>query len=240
MPKHILIIGASRGLGDALAKGLPDAGDRVWLVARGEPRSLARNDGVTREWIQADLGKAEAPARIAATLGDQPVDLLLYNAGIWEPTAFSIDYDFAAEDPAVLQQVLYVNLTAALLCVQTLLPNLLGADHARIVFTGSTSGLENVRGREVAYGASKFGLRGAAHALREQLRPHGIGVTCLNPGSMANEIDYDAGIDAVRAQYGDGAVPVGDVVTLVKCIVSLSPAACVKEVDLPALGDAHV
>lgn len=240
MTKNILIIGASRGLGDAFAKGLPEAGDHVWLVARGEPRSLQRADGVVRRWIQADLGKADAPMLIAAALEKTPVELLLYNAGIWEPSAFSGDYDFATEDPDVLLRVLHVNLTAALLSIHQLLPNLIAADHARIILTGSTSGLENVRGREVAYGASKFGLRGAAHALREQLRPHGIGVTCINPGSMANEIDYDAGIDAVREKYGDDAVPVGDVVALAKCIAALSPGACVKEVDLPALGDRHV
>ncbi|HRW09929.1 MAG TPA: SDR family NAD(P)-dependent oxidoreductase [Caldilineaceae bacterium] len=240
MAKTIVIIGASRGLGDALAKGLPAVGDQVWLVARGEPRSLGRDDGVTRRWIQADLNEADAPSTIATALADTPVDLLLYNAGIWEPTAFSDDYDFVSEDPDVLLRVLHVNLTAAVLSIHQLLPNLMAADHARIILTGSTSGLENVRGREVAYGASKFGLRGAAHALREQLRPHGIGVTCINPGSMANEIDYDAGVDAVRKKYGDSAVPVGDVVALVRCIASLSPGACVKEVDLPALGDPHV
>jgi short-subunit dehydrogenase len=240
MPKNILIIGASRGLGDAFAKGLPDAGDSVWLVARGRPRSLDRQDQVTRHWVAADLHLPDAPERIATAVGDTPLDLLLYNAGIWEPTAFGADYDFVTEDPVELVKVLTVNLTAAITCIHRLLPNVLRADHARIFLTGSTSGLENIRGREVAYGASKFGLRGAAHALREQLRPYGIGVTCLNPGSIANEIPYERGADAVWATYADAAIPVQDLVTLVKCIATLSPATCVKEIDIPALGDYHV
>ena len=77
MARNILIIGASRGLGDALAKGLPETGDRVWLVARGEPRSLARADGVVRTWIQADLNEPAAPTQIHAALGDTSIDLLV-------------------------------------------------------------------------------------------------------------------------------------------------------------------
>ena len=50
-----LIIGASKGLGDAFAKGLPSKGDTVWLIARSRPASLSLTDGVIRRWLQIDM-----------------------------------------------------------------------------------------------------------------------------------------------------------------------------------------
>lgn len=50
---NFVIVGASKGLGDAFAKG--HIGDHVWIVSRSRPASLALNDGVHRTWIEADL-----------------------------------------------------------------------------------------------------------------------------------------------------------------------------------------
>ena len=146
----MLIIGASRGLGAAFSAGLPQTGDEVWLVSRSRP-ALGHEDGVVRHWIEADVAAPQAGAGIAAALGERALDVLVYNAGIWESRGFEPDYDFRDVSEAETQRIVAVNLTGAITCIQAAVPALLRARHAKIVLIGSTSGLENVRAREVAY-----------------------------------------------------------------------------------------
>jgi short-subunit dehydrogenase len=234
--KRILIIGASRGLGGALNRWLPERGDTVWLVSRTQPW-LADTDGVARRWIPADLAQPEAAPRIAEALGGGRLDVVIYNAGIWEDSAFGSEYDFERVSPEENGRILTVNLSAAIHCIQRLIPNLRGSDNGKLVFIGSTSGLENIGTREVAYNASKMGLRGAAHALREDLRPDGIGVTIVNPGSFAGEASYETSAEEIARRHNGELVPMQDLVALIKCVVSLTRATVVKEIDVPALGD---
>jgi NAD(P)-dependent dehydrogenase (short-subunit alcohol dehydrogenase family) len=107
------------------------------------------------------------------------------------------------------------------------------------VLVGSTSGLPHAATREVAYSASKFGLRGVAHALRPTLRESGIAVTCVNPGWISSDVPYEEGPEAVLAARGRACIPLHDVVSLVRCVLSLSPAACVKEIDMPAMAETN-
>lgn len=232
--KNILVIGGSRGLGDAFSIGLPDMKDTVLLVSRSEPASLNRTDGVARQWIEADLASSNAGEILAESIGDLPLDLLIYSAGIWEQKSFE-------EEPVEnLQKIIAVNLTSAITSIHALLPNLKKARHAKIILIGSTSGLDNEGGSAVAYTASKFGLRGLAHCLREYLRKDGIAVTCINPGSMATDLSFDEGAEAAIKKHDGKRIPVHDIVSLVKTIAALSPASCVKELHVPALNDTDV
>lgn len=235
--KNILIVGASRGLGDALSQGLPQTGDTAWLVSRGKPQSLMQQDAVNRIWIEADLSSNAASQQIVAALDGQRLDALVYNVGIWESTAFSDDYDFEGINPVDHQRILQVNLLSAIHCIQAVLSNLRQANHAKVILIGSISGVENTGSPEVAYVASKFGVRGIAHALRENLRADGIAVTCINPGMIATEVSYETGIDQALAQFNGTQIPVHDVVAIARCILSLSPASCVKEISMPAMAD---
>jgi short-subunit dehydrogenase len=235
----ILLTGASRGLGHAFNLGLPEPGDSLWLVSRSEPKMDASN-GVTRHWIQADLSEPKAATTIAEALGNKPLDTLIYNAGIWENTAFSSHYNFEAIPEVETLNILNINLTVALLCVQKLLPNLYQSVQAKIILIGSTSGMDNPHVPEVAYNTSKMGLRGLAQALRENLRERLIPVTCINPGSIATvSATYEMGREATVAATHGKLIPMQDMVTLVRCVLSLSNATCVKEIDLPATADTN-
>ncbi|NER83536.1 MAG: SDR family oxidoreductase [Leptolyngbya sp. SIO1D8] len=235
--KNMLILGASRGLGDALSRGLPQDGDTAWLVSRGKPQNLMQQDGVNRIWIEADMSNAAATHQMVTALEGQRLDALIYNVGIWESTAFSDDYDFAAIAPTDHERIMQVNLLSAIHCIQAVLPNLKQANYAKVILIGSISGVENTGSPEVAYVASKFGVRGIAHALRENLRADGIAVSCINPGMIATEVPYEAGINQALAQFSGTQIPVQDVVAIARCILSLSHASCVKEIMMPALAD---
>ncbi len=236
--RHHVIVGASRGIGAALAAGVPDPGDRAWLVSRGRPAVLDRDDGVRREWVEADLTDPGAADRIAGAIPAERLDVVVYNAGIWEDDGFSSGYRFEAVPDPQTDAVVAVNLTAAIKCLQRLLPRLRRSDNGKIVLTGSTSGLPQAATQEVAYSASKFALRGVAHALRHATRADGVGVTVVNPGSVVTSMDLDAPLERVLAAH-PGMIPLHDLVALVRCVVALSPGSCVKEVDLPAMSDAN-
>ncbi len=234
--KTFVVLGGSMGLGDAFAKGLPAGGDRIWIVSRTAPVSLQVQDGVDRRWIRADLAQASSGRNIADAIGGDALDVAVYNAGIWESRGFTPQYDFEADDPAEIARIVGVNLTSAITCLQALLPNLRRSGNAKIVLVGSTDGLENVGSSQAAYVASKFGLRGAAHALRSHVRKDRIGVTVLNLGTIAGS-PFEDGLTSALDVGGGRSMPAHDIVALVRCIVDLSAASCVKEVVMPAMAD---
>ena len=175
----------------------------------------------------------DTTSRIASSVGEA-LDVLVYNTGIWEPEAFSRRYNPETVSDDTTREIIAVNLTGAITVCTALLPALRRSNNPKIILIGSVNGLEHTGMREVAYNASKFGLRGVAHALRENLRSDGVGVTCINPGS----IDTDA-LEPEQASRTD-LIPAFDLVRLVRCICDLSNATCVKEVDVPAMQDTMV
>lgn len=235
--KNYIIFGASKGLGDAFVKGLPEQGDQVWIVSRSKPGSLALNDGVERTWIEADLARPDAARNITDALASEPIDVLIYNVGIWEKEGFQEHYDFEKDDPADIANIVHVNITSTITAIQALLPNVRMSGAGKIILIGSTAGLEHTNNAQVSFVASKFGLRGIANALREHVRKDGIAVTCINPGELAAGVPYEDGADKAIAMYNGTRIPVQDIVSIVKCIVSLSSAACVKEIHVPAITD---
>jgi short-subunit dehydrogenase len=234
---NFVVLGASRGLGDAFVKGLPEKGDRVWMISRSVPESLSLNDGVNRIWIEADLSRSESSNRIAEALNEETIDVLIYNAGIWETEGWQSHYDFEKDNPEEIANIIHVNTTSAILCTQKLLPNLKKSEKAKVFLIGSTDGIENNGSNQVSYVASKFGIRGIASALRENLRKYQIGVTCINPGNIAATIPYEEGAEKAISLYKGTSIPVQDIVSLVKAIAHLSKASCVKEINMPAMMD---
>ncbi|MBH5318823.1 SDR family oxidoreductase [Paenibacillus sp. GSMTC-2017] len=237
--KSYIVFGASKGLGDAFVKGLPQAGDRVWVVSRTRPDSVDLNDGVHRVWIQADLSQQHASSIISEALQGEKLDVLLYNVGIWEKEGFEDHYDFEKDTPAEIANIIHVNMTSTIICIQSLLPNLRKSDAGKIILTGSSAGLDNTNNTQVSFVASKFGMRGIASALREYVRKDGIAVTCINPGELAAEIPYEDGAERAIVEYNGTRIPVQDIVALVKCVVSLSNVSCVKEINIPAITDVN-
>lgn len=212
----------------AYAKHLGAQGDFLYLVSRTRPDSLDLQDGIKRHWFEADLTEAGIHQKIAAQI---PVlDAIIHNAGTWESSAFSRDYEFASVPEAETRNVIELNLTAPILLTQALLPQLKVSSNPKIVLIGSINGLENAAMPEVAYNASKFGLRGVAHSLREHLRSERIGVSIINPGAIGWE-------GSVVQNF---LIPPIDLVKLTRTILEMSRFSVVKEVDIPAMHDPQV
>lgn len=236
---HLLIVGASRGLGRAFAEGLPRPGDHVVGVSRSLPSGLALPDKVTSGWIEADLSMPEVAARRVAEQAPPQVDALIHNVGIWEPAAFSESYRFLEESDATVGRLIDVNITASLLLLKALLPRLLAAPNPRLILTGSTSALPGCGRPEVAFGASKAALNGIASALREGFRAQRLGITTLQLGYLNTDDGLDVPVLDAAARGGGAQVPVHDVVAVVRTLLDLSPASFVRELVMPAILDSR-
>jgi len=223
--KTILVVGASRGIGLAVAKHLASRTDRLLSVSRTEAE--------IGEWIQADLSNLAGVETVANAIKDDCLDALLYMGGTWENHAFTSQYRFEDCSDADIAQVIAVNLVAPIRLVKALLPELRRSNNPKIIFMGALSGRDNFPGREVANSASKFGLRGVVHSLREELRSQQIGVTVINPGNVGTpEVLADL---AANNLSGGEAIPLTDLLSIIDCVLSLSRATCIKEIDVPAM-----
>jgi NAD(P)-dependent dehydrogenase (short-subunit alcohol dehydrogenase family) len=223
--KRILVAGASRGIGLAVAEHL------VWQCDR--LLSVSRTEAAIGEWIQADLSDLAGVERVANAIGNDHLDALLYMGGTWETHAFTSQYRFEDCSDADIAQVIAVNLVAPIRLVKALLPALRRSENPKIIFMGALSGRDNFPGREVANSASKFGLRGVVHSLREELRSQQISVTVINPGNVGTpEVLADLAAESLSS---DEAIPLTDLLSIIDCVLSLSRSTCIKEIDVPAM-----
>jgi short-subunit dehydrogenase len=229
--KNILIVGASKGLGNSMVEGLAEKNDTLYLVSRTKPLNLMIKKNYTKIWIKADMSNPECVNKILETVLEKPIDVFIYNAGIWETTKFE-----EVPETEVIN-IINVNLTSAILLTKKILKNLRKGKSKKIIFIGSGCGLENDGSDSIIYSATKFGTRGITHSLREYLRQDMISVSCINPGSIASDIPINKGLDFALKKYSKERIPVADIIGIIKFIVNSSIATCIKEVNVPALKD---
>lgn len=220
MTLHLLIVGATGGIGAGAARHLAARGHRLWTVSR--------RPAETGEWIEADVATDAGLDAVRDRIGSRRLDAILYLGGTWESGAFTDAYRFAASSRDEARSVLAVNLTAPILLAQALAPALSRSDDPRILLIGALSGRDGGASPEVANTASKFGLRGAAQALRLSLP--GVGVTVLNPGNIATD-EVEADIEEGRFSP-QVPIPMSDVLATIDYVLACSPATTVAEIDL--------
>lgn len=216
--KRIIVAGASRGLGAALARHLVASGAEVISLSRGPSEHGT--------WIRCDLNDPAEIAGISGSINGR-IDALIVVAGIWEAEAFSPGYTLAGSSVEEICRIIAVNLQAPILLARALLARL---RTGKIVLVGSTSGLDNPGTPEVAYNASKAGLRGAAQALAQSLKGQGIQVAILNPGDIGTDDVLQA--KAEGAMRDAGNLPTTDLLAAVEFMLGLSQDASFCEVSL--------
>jgi uncharacterized protein len=174
-----LLTGATGGIGQAVARALDAAGARVVLSARrGELlQELLAGLGDGAGCLPADLSDRGAAAELARRAG--AVDVLVANAAL--PASGRLD----GFSPAEIDRALDVNLRAPIQLTRAVLPGMLERGRGHLVFVSSLSGKVASSGSSV-YSATKFGLRGFAAGLREDLHLSGVGVTVVFPGFVSD------------------------------------------------------
>jgi short-subunit dehydrogenase len=183
--RTVLVTGASGGLGHAIARALAARGARLVLTARRlevlEPLAAETRGRA----VACDLADRSALERLVDVAG--PVDALVANAGL---SASGPIHKFTVEQ---VDRALDVNLRAPMVLARLMCEGLVARGGGHIVFVSSLNGKVGTAGSSV-YAATKFGLRGFAQGLREDLRPRGVGVSTVFPGFIRNAgIFHDSG-----------------------------------------------
>jgi NAD(P)-dependent dehydrogenase (short-subunit alcohol dehydrogenase family) len=223
-----LVTGSSRGIGGAIALALARAGAEVALTARDEAglgavAATIMGAGGRAHVLPADLlddaAVLELAERARAVLGH--VDVVVHNAGGGPPHA-----DFARTPRAGWDTVLRLNLRAPMLLTQMLLPDVLKSAAGALIFISSIAGTMGSAGA-AAYSAAKFGIRGFAQSVFEEVREHGVRVAVICPGFVDTAmIPPNRKVDRARMLRPE------DVADAVIFALSSSSTAAVAEITL--------
>jgi short-subunit dehydrogenase len=187
--KVALVTGASAGLGVEFARHLAKRGHRLVLAARRKERldELAKELGNARA-VAIDLSKKDSAAKLLADIeaNGETVDLLVNNAG------FGLIGRFAELDANRLRQMIDLNVGALTDLCRGVTPGMIERKSGAILNLASTAAFQP--GPKMAvYFATKAFVLSLSEALHEELKPHGIKVSCLCPGPTRTEFGDVAG-----------------------------------------------
>ena len=192
--KWALVTGASAGIGKALAEELARGGTNLVLTARRRERleELARNlaaqNKVEVRVFVADLAVPDGPETIFefTTAQGIEVELLINNAG------FGVYGEFADRDARRLTEMVQVNCIAAVHLTRLYLPRMVAQGHGDVMILASTAAFQAVPFISTYAATKAFDLL-FAEGLAEEVKPHGVRVCALCPGSTESEFAEVAG-----------------------------------------------
>jgi 3-oxoacyl-[acyl-carrier protein] reductase len=221
-----LITGASRGIGLAIAKNLAAMGAKISVCARDAGNLIAAAADLERHGIKvlavpADVSRATDIAPLVQkteqSLG--AIEILVNNAGIgvFSPIQEASETDWDA--------VLDTNLKSVFLLSRAVAPGMISRRSGHIVNIVSLAGKNAFAGGGV-YCASKWGLLGLTECMAEDLRPHGIRVSAVCPGSVATDFSPPSKKDPRKMLQPE------DVAHAVAMIVTQAPQSFISEVLL--------
>jgi NAD(P)-dependent dehydrogenase (short-subunit alcohol dehydrogenase family) len=182
----VLITGANRGIGLALAQQYAADGWKVIATARDKAKAseLSRLPGVRVESLE--VADDEAISALARTLQGEAIDVLFNNAGIAGREAATL----GSIDSAVWAETLRVNVIAPIKVAEAFAEHVAASRQKKMAFVSSQLGsIEwNTTGGRYSYNSSKAALNMAARSLSVDLRPRGIAVGLLHPGHVRTDM----------------------------------------------------
>lgn len=179
--KRWWLVGASEGLGRALAHKLSDAGATVILSARSEDRlrDLADELSGPAEVVTVDVSDMESCKRAAEAAGK--VDGVVWLAGVYWPQS-ARDWN-----PEQVEAMFDINLTGAARILGHVVPNMVERGSGHIVLTSSLTGFRGLP-KSIGYTASKAGVMSLAECLYADLRGSGVRAQVANPGFIRTRL----------------------------------------------------
>jgi short-subunit dehydrogenase len=230
---NIIITGASRGLGKAIAEIFAANGYNLYLTSITETRLYKTLDELLNKYpsvtIKArpfDLGKKSQAKEFGKwCLENCSPDILINNAGSF--TGANV-HD---EEEGALEEMIETNLYSAYHLTRVIVPEMIKKKSGHIFNMSSIAGLKAYPGGG-SYSISKYALHGFSVNLREELKPHSIRVTTVFPGAAYTDSWAATGIDKKRFMEAE------DIAKMIFAASQLSPQACVEDIILrPQLGD---
>jgi short-subunit dehydrogenase len=231
---NVVITGASRGLGFAMAEKFASGGHALILCSQNEQRLMAAAEDLRKRFpsivVQtkaADLSVKSGVQQFGNWILEQKIetDVLINNAGSFVPGSVH------EEPEGALEEMIAVNLYSAYHLTRILLPGMKERKRGHIFNMCSIASLKAYNNGG-AYSISKFALLGFTKNLREEMKPHNIKVTAILPGAAYTDSWKSSGVSEQRLMEAN------DIADMVYAASLLSPQACVEEILLrPQLGD---
>lgn len=230
---NIVITGASKGMGKAMAEKFSANGNTLFICSRNEEELAQAAKEITEkykndvQYFAADLSKKDEVLQFANWILWKNIcpDILINNAGQFVPGSI---YN---EPEGNLEQMIEINLYGTYHLTRALLPSMLKRKSGHIFNISSIAGLK-AYANGGSYSISKYAIRGFSKNLREEMKPFNIKVTAVYPGAVFTDSWKGAGIDPERIMEVD------DIANMVYAASLLSPQACVEEIVIrPQLGD---
>ncbi len=230
---NVLITGASRGIGKAIAEIFALNGHDIFLSSRSEVALYKSMEELQTKYPAVSI-KAKAfdlsDKQQAKDLGSWCLkyvvpDILVNNAGLFEPGSVH------NEPEGTLESQLAINVSSAYHLTRTLLPAMMKRKSGHIFNMCSIASLD-AYDNGGSYSISKFAIHGFSKNLREEMKPHNIKVTSVFPGAVLT--DSWEGFDNSSKRIMEAE----DIAKMVFACTQLSSAACVEEIVIrPQLGD---
>jgi len=215
---RVVITGASRGLGEALAVRVARRGARVALIARSEDAITALASELGGDAYRADLADAEGIDALVARVGaDGPIDVLVNNAGVDLTGAFT---ELA---PERIRELMMVNLLAPMLLCRAVIPMMQAQRTGHIVNVSSLSGTNSIPG-VTPYSTSKAGLSHFTALLRAELKGSPITTTLAELGPVESTM-----MDSLRSHEPTN-----------RALARLTKLGLVVDLDMGEVADALV
>jgi short-subunit dehydrogenase len=229
---NIIITGASRGIGKAIAERFAAEGNTIILNARGKAAlesftgELQKRSNANVLYYPADLSvKSEAEAFGKWCLQQCIPDVLVNNAGTFLPGSIH------NEEQGTLEKMIEVNLYSAYYLSRVLLPKMMERKSGHIFNMCSIASLQ-AYDNGGSYSISKFALAGFSKNLREEMKAYNIKVTAVYPGAVYTDSWTGSGVDPARIMEAK------DIAEMIFTSAHLSPQACVEEIIMrPQQGD---
>ena len=230
---NIVITGASRGMGKAMAMRFSEKGNHLFLCSRSienlekvKSEILKNSPDVMVDIFAADLTKKEEVLAFASfCLAKCIPDILINNAGMYAPG------NCHDEPEGTLEYMLNINLYSAYHLTRALIPSMMQRKSGHIFNLCSIASLKAYPGGG-GYGISKFALHGFNLNLREEMKTHGIKVTGIYPGAVLTDTwgDFDNSQKRI--------MEASDIAEMVYSCTKLSAQAVVEDIIIrPQLGD---
>jgi 3-oxoacyl-[acyl-carrier protein] reductase len=191
--KTALVTGASRGIGEAIARRLGEAGAHVLVAARSTDRvnEIAAEIG-NATGVALDIAAPDVRERVSALLKERPIDILVNNAGITE------DDLFIRMKPDAWTNVMRTNLDSAFHITQEIAKKMIRARWGRIINISSIVALSGNPG-QVNYASSKAALIGFTKSLALEIGSRNVTVNAVAPGYIQTAMTEALGDEARTA-----------------------------------------
>ena len=217
-----MVVGSSSGIGKELVKHFSELNYEVIGISRRESENCI--------WIEADISTKEGILKISKNLENKHLDGMIFSTGIWEEYGFMKEFKFLKTSRNETQNIMEVNLIAPIEITKAVSKNLSLSKNPRAVYLGALCGVDNLATNQVAYNASKFGLRGAIQSLRIALSEQNIGFTVINPGNVGTE----EVLEDIKEGRFDEQIPISmkDIIKSMEFIFSLSSNVEITDINL--------